>query len=133
MLSMFDHTSVTIRKMLNLRHVAPNRWHCLASPVYPTTLFYLFCYKAIAVFFCFVEVDLEVPLAFSLYKPLSLHVAASVVWLLMYAQGSLVSKYTMHGLRRIFCTIMVTLILFKKNIIFNLKMIQLGKDDIIGV
>lgn len=85
-------------------------------------------------FFCFVEVDSEVPLAFSLYKPLSLHVAVSVVWLLMYAQGSLVSKYTMHGLcRRIFCTIMVTLIFFKKNVIFNLKMMQLGMGDMVGV
>lgn len=103
----------------------------ITSPFYHLVLSVLL--QGNSSFFCFVEVDLEVPLAFSLYKPLSLHVAASVVWLLMYAQGSLVSKYTMYGLRRIFCTIMVTLILFKKNIIFNLKMIQLGKDDIIGV
>lgn len=47
---------------------------------------------------CVVEADSEVSLAFSLHRPFSPHAAASVVWLVLYAQGSFVSKYTMHGL-----------------------------------
>lgn len=75
----------------------------LGSSVHPSTLFFLMCNRTITAGSCFAEADWEVHLAFSVYKPLSLHAAAAVVLLLMYAQGSFVSKYTLHGLyKRIF-------------------------------
>lgn len=76
-------------------------------------------------------------LAFSLYKPLSLHAAPAVVLLLMYAQGSFVSKYTLHGLsNRIFLHYYGDLnCLLDASCFFvpKVNMMQLGMHYMIGV